>query len=222
MVTEIRLDSWLAVGAGRWPPALYLYGVHRLRLRGDRWPVARTVFFLGPGLGSIAAVTVSGLHAYDTALLSRAHGAAHGAVHGRADLPGARRAGDPGPAYAAGGAPPARCCAVLHSRVARVLTFPLVAFGIFVANPFVLYFTGLYRLTLEQRLAARAGPRPLHRHRLPVLLAAARARPAARPLALPGPGAADGALRAVPHRARADHHAEHARCSAATGTRRCG
>jgi putative copper resistance protein D len=30
-----------------------------------------------------------------------------------------------------------------------VLTFPLVAFGIFVANPFVLYFTGLYRATLE-------------------------------------------------------------------------
>ena len=39
--------------------------------------------------------------------------------------------------------------AVLHSRVAKVLTFPLVAFGIFVANPFVLYFTGLYRATLE-------------------------------------------------------------------------
>jgi putative copper resistance protein D len=39
--------------------------------------------------------------------------------------------------------------AVVHSRVARVLTFPLVAFGIFVANPFVLYFTSLYRQTLE-------------------------------------------------------------------------
>ena len=38
---------------------------------------------------------------------------------------------------------------MLHSRVVRVLTFPLVAFGIFVANPFVLYFTGLYRQTLE-------------------------------------------------------------------------
>ena len=40
---------------------------------------------------------------------------------------------------------------MLHSRVARVLTFPLVAFGLFVANPFVLYFTGLYRLTLRAR-----------------------------------------------------------------------
>ena len=40
---------------------------------------------------------------------------------------------------------------MLHSRVARVLTFPLVAFALFVANPFVLYFTGLYRLTLRAR-----------------------------------------------------------------------
>jgi putative copper resistance protein D len=39
--------------------------------------------------------------------------------------------------------------AFLHSRYLRVLTFPLVAFGIFIANPFALYFTGLYRLTLE-------------------------------------------------------------------------
>ncbi|MEU7865112.1 cytochrome c oxidase assembly protein, partial [Nonomuraea sp. NPDC049141] len=67
--TETKLDSWLAVGLVL-AAGVYLYGVHRLRLRGDRWPVARTVFFLGPGLGGIAAVTVSGLHAYDTALLS--------------------------------------------------------------------------------------------------------------------------------------------------------
>ncbi|HEV7964960.1 MAG TPA: cytochrome c oxidase assembly protein, partial [Actinoplanes sp.] len=38
---------------------------------------------------------------------------------------------------------------VLHSRVVNVLTFPLVAFGLFIANPFALYFTGLYRLSLE-------------------------------------------------------------------------
>jgi putative copper resistance protein D len=39
--------------------------------------------------------------------------------------------------------------AFLHSRVIRVLTFPLFAFGIFIANPFALYFTGLYKLTLQ-------------------------------------------------------------------------
>src|SRR2546421_12666214 len=42
--------------------------------------------------------------------------------------------------------------AVVHSRVARVLAFPLVAYALFVATPFALYFTGLYRLTLENDL----------------------------------------------------------------------
>ena len=51
------------------------------------------------------------------------------------------------------GAPRRRLLAVLHSRVAKVLTFPLVAFGLFVVTPFALYFTGLYRLTLENPLA---------------------------------------------------------------------
>ena len=41
--------------------------------------------------------------------------------------------------------PRRRLLAVLHSRVAEVLTFPLVAFGLFVVTPFALYFTGLYR-----------------------------------------------------------------------------
>ena len=57
--TQTRLDSWLAVGLVL-ATGLYLYGVHRLRVRGDHWPVSRTVLFIGPGLGSIAAVTVSG------------------------------------------------------------------------------------------------------------------------------------------------------------------
>ena len=50
--------------------ALYLYGVYRLRQRGDHWPPGRTVAFLLGGLGSIAAVTVTGVEAYDTTLLS--------------------------------------------------------------------------------------------------------------------------------------------------------
>src|SRR5437899_4381634 len=69
VLTLVRLDSPLSVllvlAAG-----LYLYGVHRLRVRGDRWPVSRTLLFLVPGLGCVAFVTVSGLEAYDTTLLS--------------------------------------------------------------------------------------------------------------------------------------------------------
>ncbi len=149
--TETRLDSWLALGLVL-AAGLYLYGVHRLRLRGDRWPVSRTVFFLGPGLGGIALVTLSGLHAYDTALLS-----VHMVQHMVLSMIS--------PIFLALGAPVTlalrtlplrprkRLLAIVHSRVVRIYSFPLVAFAIFVANPFVLYFTGLYRYTLEHAWA---------------------------------------------------------------------
>ncbi|MEN3303864.1 MAG: putative rane protein [Micromonosporaceae bacterium] len=150
LLTQGRLDSVMAVllvvAAGG-----YLYGVHRLRVRGDRWPAVRTVFFLGPGLGSIALVTVTGVEAYDTTLLS-IHMVQHMVLSMVA------------PIFLALGAPvtlalrtlPGRyrrsLLAVVHSRAVRVLTFPLVSYALFVANPFVLYFTGLYRATLANDL----------------------------------------------------------------------
>ncbi|UQU63261.1 cytochrome c oxidase assembly protein [Couchioplanes caeruleus] len=145
--TEIRLTSLIAlfllVGA-----AVYLYGVYRLRQRGDHWPAGRTVAFVVGGLGSIAAVTVTGIEAYDTTLIS-----VHMVQHMVLSMVG--------PIFLALGAPVTLALrilplknrkvllAFLHSRVVGVLTFPLVAFGLFIANPFVLYFTGLYRATLE-------------------------------------------------------------------------
>jgi putative copper resistance protein D len=150
LVTQARLDSWITVGlvvvAG-----LYLYGTHRLRARGDRWPVSRTALFLGPGLGSIAVVTLSGLHAYDTSSLS-VHMIQHMVLSMVA------------PIFLALGAPvtlalrtlPRRgrraLIRVLHSRVARVLSFPLVAYALFVATPFALYFGDLYRVSLQNWL----------------------------------------------------------------------
>jgi putative membrane protein len=125
----------------------YLYGVWRLRTRGVSWPVLRTVMFLVPGLGGIALVTLTGIGTYDDTLLS-IHMIQHMVL------------GMVSPIFLALGAPVTlalrtlprrprrRLVAVLHSRVARVLAFPLVAYAIFVANPFVLYFTGLYRQTL--------------------------------------------------------------------------
>src|SRR5215475_2265050 len=147
LLTGVRLDSalpvLLVVAAG-----LYLYGVHRMHARGDRWPVSRTVLFLGPGLGGIASVTVTGVEQYDTTLLS-VHMVQHMVL------------GMDAPIFLALGAPVtlalrtlpkrprAALLAAVHSRVARVLAFPLVAYAIFVANPFVLYFSSLYRATLE-------------------------------------------------------------------------
>jgi putative copper resistance protein D len=145
--TEINLTSLIALFL-LIAAALYGYGVYQLRARGDSWPAGRTVAFVVGGLGSIAAVTVSGVEAYDTTLIS-----VHMVQHMVLSMVG--------PIFLALGAPvtlalrtlhgpPRRTLlAVIHSRYVKVLTFPLVAFGIFVANPFVLYFTGLYRATLE-------------------------------------------------------------------------
>lgn len=147
LLTQAELASWLTVVL-LLVAAAYLYGVRVLRRRGDRWPVQRTVAFLGPGLGSIAAVAVSGLAGYDTVLLS-VHMVQHMVLSMVA------------PIFLALGAPvtlalrtlPAGgrrgVVAVLHSRPVRVLTFPLVAFAVFVVNPFALYFTDLYQLSLQ-------------------------------------------------------------------------
>nr|WP_239095824.1 cytochrome c oxidase assembly protein [Micromonospora lutea] len=147
VVTESRLDNWLAVALVL-AAGLYLYGVYRLRLRGDRWPISRTIFFLGPGLAGIALVTVTGVGAYDTTLLS-----VHMVQHMVLSMIS--------PIFLALGAPVTlalrtlptgprkRLLAVVHSRIARIYTFPLVAFAIFVVNPFALYFTDLYRYTLD-------------------------------------------------------------------------
>ena len=149
--TETELDNWLTVSLAL-AAGLYLYGVHRLRLRGDRWPVSRTVLFLGPGIGSIALVTLTGLGAYDTTLLS-VHMIQHMVLAMVAPIFLALGAPVTLALRTLRGAPRRRLLAVVHSRYVRVMAFPLVAFGLFVINPFVLYFTDLYRFTLDNSFA---------------------------------------------------------------------
>lgn len=127
---------------------LYCYGVHRLRARGDRWSRWRTLSFVGLGGGAAMLATQSALAAYDTVLIS-----VHMVQHMLLNMVV--------PIFLALGAPITlalrtlpragrrRLLAVLHSRVAKVLTFPVVAGAIFIANPFVLYFSGLYEATLR-------------------------------------------------------------------------
>jgi len=143
----LRPGSWIALGLLA-AAALYCYGWYLMRARGLHWPVGRGVAFLGPGLGGIAAVTLTGVAGYDTTLLS-VHMIQHMVLSMIA------------PIFLALGAPvtlalrvlPKRprdgLTAVLHSRVARVLAHPLVAYALFVFTPFSLYFTGLYELTVR-------------------------------------------------------------------------
>jgi cytochrome c oxidase assembly factor CtaG len=128
--------------------AYYLYGVHVLHRRGDRWPAGRTVSFVGLGLGTIVVATMSPIAAYDTTLLSL-HMVQHMLLSMLA------------PVFLALGAPvtlalrtmtrtPRRyLLAVLHSRVAAVLTFPVVTFALYVLSPWALYFTSWYDATLD-------------------------------------------------------------------------
>lgn len=127
---------------------LYGLGVRKLRARGDHWSLARSASFFIGGLGILVVATQSFLAAYDLTLLS-----VHMVQHMLLNMVA--------PIFLALGAPitlalrtlPRRSRGVLlkalHSRVVKVLTFPLVAMVIFIFNPWVLYFSELYEATLR-------------------------------------------------------------------------
>lgn len=150
LFTEVELDWWL-VAPLLIATGLYLAGVWRLTLRGDDWPVGRSVAFLAGGIGVIAFACMSGLGSYDDTIFS---------VHMVQHMLLAMVA----PIFLALGAPitlalrttPRAVRSVilrlLHSRFVALLTFPLVGWGLFVASPFALYFTAWYPATLSNTL----------------------------------------------------------------------
>jgi putative copper resistance protein D len=133
------------------PGALYLYGVRRLTARGDAWPAGRTLSFLVGGLGTVAVATLSGLAAYDESLFG-----VHMVQHRLQSMVAT--------VFLALGAPitlalrtlpqggRSAVLGVLHSRVARVVSFPLLPWALYVASPFALYFSGWYEATLDNRV----------------------------------------------------------------------
>ena len=66
--TQWELVSWASVVI-LLTTALYLWGVLRMRSRGDRWPWGRTAAFL-VAMVAAAMATVSGIGTYDDTLLS--------------------------------------------------------------------------------------------------------------------------------------------------------
>ena len=130
-----------------WATGLYLLGVVALRRRGDHWPVGRTLAFVVLGMGSFYVATSSGLAAYDTALLS-VHMVQHMVL--AMLVPLALALGAPVTlALRTLPATPRRwLLAVLHSRVAKVLSFPPLTFLLYVLSPWALYFTSWYDASL--------------------------------------------------------------------------
>ncbi len=145
--TEWGTDPVLFV-ATVWIVGLYLLGVWQLRSRGDRWPIGRTLAFVVGGMGSFYLATSSGIGAYDTTLLS-VHMVQHLVL------------GMVVPLFLALGAPVTLALrtlpkglrtgllAVLHSRLAKVLTFAPLTLALYVISPWALYFTGWYEATLH-------------------------------------------------------------------------
>lgn len=151
-ITALRLlTEWsvepVALGLILVAGGLYLYAVRRLRARGDTWSRGRTAAFM-LGLGSAVIATQSALAAYDTVLIS-VHMAQHMILSMLTPLACALGA----PVTLALRTLPARprkwLMAVLHSRLAKVLCFPLVGFTVFVISPWALYFSGWYEASLR-------------------------------------------------------------------------
>jgi cytochrome c oxidase assembly factor CtaG len=124
--------------------AAYLYGVRRV----GRWPVMRTFFFIGAGLGSWALMTMSFFGAYDTVLFWPR--AAQTVILLMVT-----------PLFLALGMPVAlimravnprtaiRLRAVGHGRIAQLLTFPAVLSILLLSTPFALFFTPWFDAALR-------------------------------------------------------------------------
>lgn len=130
----------------------YLYGVHVLHKRGDKWPVMRTIYFCVLGLGTLSIALFSFLGTYDTVMFWL-HMVQHMLLNMIA------------PVFLVAGAPvtlalrvlPKRprklLLTLLHSMVAKILLFPPLTTFLMIASPFMLYLTGWYNLTLRNDVA---------------------------------------------------------------------
>jgi putative copper resistance protein D len=154
-VTEWNLDLlWtLVVGFGI---LFYLAGVRRLRRRGDSWPVHRTVLWIVGMLG-LLWVTNGAVNVYEQFLFS-AHMLGHMLLSMAipvflvlaAPVTLALRA----IAKRDDGSRGSRewILFAIHSRVATVLTHPLIAGGLFAASLWVFYYTPLFRWATEDHV----------------------------------------------------------------------
>ena len=136
---------------------LYLWGVVRLRRRGDPWPLGRTVCWL-LGCLCVLVATSSGIGRYAIAQFS-IHMISHmllgmlapillvlgGPVTlilrvlkpaGPLGVPGAREA----------------VVGLMHSRFIRFITHPVVVLALFVGSFYALYFTGLFDRMISTHL----------------------------------------------------------------------
>ena len=136
----LLLLSFLALAA-------YAKGVRVMSQRGDYWPMARGLSFVA-GMWTFIFATSSGLAKYDTTLLS-VHMVQHMLLAMLVPLLLALGAPVTLALRTLPGKPRRTLLAVLHSRIAKVLTFPPLTLALYVLSPWALYFTGWYAASLQ-------------------------------------------------------------------------
>ena len=148
LLTVWRFDTFLGVAALALA-AVYLYGVWRLRRRGDGWPVGRTVSWLA-GCAALLLATSSGVRSYGSAMFS-VHMVEHMTLN--MFVPVLLVLGAPVTLAlrvlpsAAPGAPPGPrewIVRAVHSPFTAFLSNPITAFMLFVGSLYAVYFTPLF------------------------------------------------------------------------------
>jgi cytochrome c oxidase assembly factor CtaG len=139
--TQWTLDPWVLASvllAG----GLYLAGVRRVRRSGTPWPTGRTVAFCGLGLGFCVIATMSAVGVYSSVLF---YVRSAQTVLLLLLIPLLLTLGRPlSLAIASLPRLGQRIDAGIHSRVARIATFPAITTMVLMIMPFVVYFTPWY------------------------------------------------------------------------------
>lgn len=148
VLTVWRFDS--LIGAAGVVLAIgYAAGFAALRRRGNSWPVGRLIAWL-TGCAALVFTSGSGVRAYGSAMFS-VHMAEHMTLN--MFIPVLLVLGGPVtlalrvlPVTGDGRPPGAREWLIwlLHSRVTTFLSHPITAFVLFVASPYIVYFTPLF------------------------------------------------------------------------------
>lgn len=151
---EFSVDAFFLIGSlvGL---GLYLWGVARLRRRGDAWPVGRTVAFAA-GVLSVALVMCTKLNDYGMVMFS-VHMVQHMVISMLspillllgAPVTLALRALPPAGRGRKG--PRELLLMLLHSRYMKVITHPAFTIPMFIASLYALYFTPLFDFLMESK-----------------------------------------------------------------------
>lgn len=148
ILTVWRFDTFIGIGALVLAGA-YAYAVLRLRRRGDQWPVGRLIAWL-IGCSALLFTSSSGVKAYGSAMFS-VHMGEHMTLNmfipvllvlggpvtlALRALPAAGPDAPPGPRE--------WLLWLVHSKVTAFISHPVIAFVLFVASLYAVYFTPIF------------------------------------------------------------------------------